>query len=1622
MTSLADDKTGRRTSTIGTWELKLADGHMMWSPSFSEIMGFNPSSQAQARAAFLERIHPEDRAHVLASFEEIRHATSIVGLDHRLIHPDGTIRHIHHEIEPVQEVLVGVVALRGSVQDLTEYRDVEQRLVQSESLVQLASRVARLGGWTIDFPSRQVAWSDEVYAIHGMTRTESPKLSTSMSLYVAEDQPRIRDAIAACAEFGTPFDLELQKYTKDGSRLWLRIVGEAVRDANGTIGRIQGAVQDISERKNAEHAQQRLANRLATMLTSITDGLFTVDAQLRLTYVNPQAELIFGQPARDLVGRTLAEVFSGSETGGFLELYRAGIMDPTVRTFSAFVHSLSRWLHARMYPHEEGFSVYLLDITASRAAQAQMVLLEASVAQLNDIVVIMEVVPADSANLRIAFANAAFTRTLGYPRDEVLGLPPSFLRGPATDLAAATRLATAVAKGEPIRSDLLLYTKAQEEIWLEMDLLPIRDANGAVTHWVAVSRDISARKAHELHSAAAAEMQAGIAALQHELTATNLNLAEVFQRITSRICDLTNAQASFVGIWHPQGLRCVAACGSAEPAVGLFLPGSLGPFATPSEYGELTAFSDISGRSLADDADEPPFSARAWVVVPFGHGDDTSGVFAVGWAAAHGFHEGHLHHLHTLKQTLEIVVARQRAAERLRESEAQYRLLFNHNPHPMWVYDVETLRILAVNQVAVTNYGYSEAEFLSMTLKDLRDPADHEQLVASVRGDLKGKSAASLWRHRKKDGSIIDVEISSDNLTFNHRPARLTLASDVTERIRGERALQRVRRAQQMLSACNDVLIRSDDELSLLQQICRITTEIGGYRMAWVGYAEHDATKSIRVLTSHGAHADYLDGVSLSWDEAAPGGKGPAGRAVRTGQVVVVDDITEDLQFAPYLAQARAAGFVGAISLPLRDRERPLGILGLYLAELAIVPPDEVTLLQQLADNLAFGIRNLRARDRQRRTEAAILKVATSVSSTGGLEFFERLTRHMVEALGAQAGVVARLFPDGSARTLSVVIDGQLAENQAYPLGKTPCSEVTDGTTCVLTEDVARRFPQTPFAADMAAQGYAGQTLVTGSGQRMGGLYVLFREPLQHPEFVASTLQIFATRAAAELARQETDARIREQASLLDKAQDAIFVIRLDRRITYWNKSAERLYGWTAVEAGGQLTTLLHTDKTAFDSAFELVQARGEWVGELEQVDKAGLLLLIEARWTLVRDSNDEPLSILAIHTDIRERKKLEQQFFRAQRLESIGTLAGGIAHDLNNVLTPIMLSIEVLQATHTDDDSREMLSTIAASAKRGAEMVAQVLSFARGMEGRRVEVQSKHLISDIEKIARDTFPKSISVHTKVNADLWTVLGDPTQLHQVLLNLSLNARDSMIDGGQIHIHADNVTLDLHYAAMNIEAKPGPHVLLEVEDTGAGIPKPILDKIFDPFFTTKEIGKGTGLGLSTSLAIVKSHGGFLRVYSEVNKGTRFRIYLPASSDPTAHASEDAPVELPRGDGETILVVDDEASIRQITKQTLEAFGYRALLAADGAEAVAIYARHQATISVVLTDMMMPVMDGPATIQVLRKLNPTVKIVAASGINANGSVAKAMGHGVQDFLPKPYTADALLRILRRVIHGV
>ena len=401
-----------------------------------------------------------------------------------------------------------------------------------------------------------------------------------------------------------------------------------------------------------------------------------------------------------------------------------------------------------------------------------------------------------------------------------------------------------------------------------------------------------------------------------------------------------------------------------------------------------------------------------------------------------------------------------------------------------------------------------------------------------------------------------------------------------------------------------------------------------------------------------------------------------------------------------------------------------------------------------------------------------------------------------------------------------------------------------------------------------------------------------------------------------------------------------------------------------------------------------------------------------------LRDADGRTDRVAVLVHDVTEQKQFESQLLRSQRLESIGTLAGGIAHDLNNVLTPIGLGVDLLHEVTDPIQQHALLTTLRASVDRGGALIQQILAFARGQDGERRPLALRRIVLETTQILQHTLPKSIHIETDLSTGLWNVAGDATQLNQVVLNLCVNARDAMPHGGRLTLSAVNRLLNEEAVRKHPDARPGRYVLLSVADTGMGIAPETLDRIFDPFFTTKAVGQGTGLGLSTVRGIVHGHGGFLDVESKVGHGTQFHIYLPAAEGVGEAGSRGEERLLPTGRGELVLVIDDESSIRELATATLEAFGYRTLCAADGSEGVALYVLHQDEVALMLVDMMMPVMDGPTTMKAVRTINPEVRLLAASGLTTPNPDDYAEGQ-TPLFLPKPYSAEQLLEAVRLVL---
>lgn len=925
------------------------------------------------------------------------------------------------------------------------------------------------------------------------------------------------------------------------------------------------------------------------------------------------------------------------------------------------------------------------------------------------------------------------------------------------------------------------------------------------------------------------------------------------------------------------------------------------------------------------------------------------------------------------------ITARKRVEEELRAYAQQVEDLYNQAPCGYHSLDQNGV-FVQMNDTELEWLGYSRDEVIGRKITDFLTPESLNTFEANFPVFRQEGWVRDLeFQMIRKDGTILPVLVSANAIrdeAGNYVMSRSTVY-DISDRKRTEAALRESEaRYRSVVTAMREGIVLQDRNGNILECNASAESILGLSRDQMLGRTSLDS----RWRTIHEDGSPF------------PGETHPAMVTLRTGQ---------------------------PCSNVMMGVHKPNGVLTwISINSQPLLRPNEKTPYAVVTSFTDISER--------KQTEDIFRNLAQGVSAVTGASFFDSLVQYLARTLGtdyAFAGAFVDQDADQTGQkvsTISVWSDDQWRDNFEYVLADTPCQQVTQQTLCLYPSQVQQQFPQDTLLQSMQVESYAGMPLVDSSGRILGLLVVMHRQPLPYPDRAASMLKIFAARAAAELERQQAEQKIREQAALLDITSDAIFVRNLDHQILYWNQGAERLYGWQVSEAMGQnATELLQEDTAQVSDIVQTLLQEGHWQGEIRKVTKSGREVIVEGRWTLVRNDLGHPKFILTVNTDITEKKQLEAQFLRAQRLESIGTLASGIAHDLNNILTPVLAVAQLLprRVTQLDESTQRLLEILETNVKRGGDLVKQILSFARGSENERRTLQIGHLLTEITKISQQTFPKSIEIRSQVATQaLWLVRADATQLHQVIMNLCVNARDAMPDGGQLKIVAENCAIDETFVRMHIDAQVGAYVKITIADTGTGIVPAVLDKIFDPFFTTKAPGQGTGLGLSTVLTIVKQHGGFLDVSTQVNRGTRFSLYLPAIVE-----DEDgsiAPMENLDGNDELILVVDDEIAIGQTIKAILEAHRYQVLFAQDGIDAVSLYVQHKHEIRMVLLDLMMPFFDGFKLIATLLKINPKIQIVAMSGLVANEEKL-AGSDAVQAFLSKPFTTQTLLQTVHQTL---
>ncbi|MEO8358907.1 MAG: PAS domain S-box protein [Vicinamibacteria bacterium] len=1442
-------------ANVGSWETNFATLEIAWTEETYRIFEVSPAEFQPTYPRFLELVHPDDRAKLDAAFVNSRGRPDAVVIEHRICLSDGRVKFVEERWQSFNDDTGQPVRAVGTCQDITEEVKSETKLAESQRRYRNLVETSHDLIYSVS-PQGQILFVNEASRSALGYAPEEMIGRDWVDFMPADRREQDLAVFAKILESGeSHVDYTAHVLHKDGSTVVIRANSRALLDDAGqAIGRI-GNARDVTQSVRAEDQLRQNQTLLRIAGSAAKLGGWSIDLpDYKVTWSDETAVIHDLAPGYT---PSLEEAISF-----YPPEYRASVSE-AVRLLTTdgvpfdFEHELITarqrriWVRSIGGAHRDdagqiiGIHGAFQDITERRKAEEQIRQLSQAVEQSPVATVITD------RQGNIEYVNDVFLKTTGYTRAEIEGASPRLLKGGETPPDVYRQLWETITSGRTWRGEFHNRKKNGEMYWESAIISPVLAPSGQVTHFLALKEDITERKKAE-----AATKQ--IVQIQQELAMSDQKVQALMELIAERARQLTGATGSVVELADGAEMVYIAGAGVLADKVGLRLKreGSLSGLAVKTN--SVLKADDTETDSRCDRAACRQVGVRAMVVAPLmREGNESLGVLKVMSDRPAAFTDREADNLQILTETLGAVIQRQRAADKLLQTAERLDRATHAGGLGVWDWDVQADHLVWDDRLYQI-YGLRRKEFSSASEAWTKTvhPDDLGRRSAEVQAALRGeKEFNTEFRVVWPDGTVRYVyAVAQVVRDEDGRPVRMTgFSSDITERKLADLNLERANRALKMLSACNEALVRAENEADLLAAFCRLSGEIGGYSMTWVGYAQNDAARTISYEARSGDQSGYLDKIQLSWDETVVTGKGLAGRVIRSGQPVVSSDLETDDQFIPWRELALKEGLRSVICLPLRTGERTFGLLGLYSSEVNHPGVDEIKLLQEMADDLSFGIVNLRSQQDRRRMEAAVMRVATSVSASISEGFFTDLAVSVAEALDAQGAFVARLLPGKPemAQTVAAVVDGKVVDNFDYPLLGSPCEIVTGRDSFIVPAHVAEKFPLASPLALFGAQAYVGRRLANAEGQTVGWLFVLFRDPLEDSGFVVSTLQIFATRAAGEFERLKADTRIREQAALLDKATDAILVRDLEHRLVYWNRGAEKMYGWSAADALGKPTPdLLYPNSALFHAAIAVVMDRGEWTGELEKKNRAGTMITVECRWTLVRSASGVPESILCIETDITERKKLEAQFLRAQRMESVGTLASGIAHDMNNILSPIMMSVELLKDDAKNEETLGLLNTLESCSRRGANLVQQLLSFARGVEGQRIEVNLKHLLKELQSVMQEVFPKDVRFSISAVRDLWTIVGDPSQLHQVLLNLCVNARDAMPLGGELTIAMENIVLDEIYAAMNPDGRTGAYVVITVTDTGTGMPHSVMGKIFEPFFTTKEQGKGTGLGLST----------------------------------------------------------------------------------------------------------------------------------------------------------------------------
>ena len=820
------------------------------------------------------------------------------------------------------------------------------------------------------------------------------------------------------------------------------------------------------------------------------------------------------------------------------------------------------------------------------------------------------------------------------------------------------------------------------------------------------------------------------------------------------------------------------------------------------------------------------------------------------------------------------------------------------------------------------------------------------------------------------------------------------LVTEIAERKRTEEAMQRLNRELQAISSCNQILLHATDEQDLIDQICRIVCEGAGYRMAWVGYAEHDAAKSVRPVAWAGAEDGYLATANISWSDETERGRGPSGIAIRSGRTCYNQDFTAEPETSLRRQRASQRGYRSGIAFPLKDEEaRTFGALTIYASEPNAFTAEEIRLLEELAHDLAFGIITQRTRAERKRAEQQVSLLRFALDNV-------REAAYLIDEKG-----LFHYINEEACRALGYTREELLGMG------------VLDINFDLSTEGWINHWTDLKSNRSL---------IFEGRHRAKDGHVFPVEVSANYFEYKGTAYNLALARDISERKRAEETLALRSFA--LNTVREGAFLIDDNARLHYVNEEACRVLGYTHEE-------LLGMGVPDFDPDFPPQRWPGFWADlksnrlvnfETRHRAKGGHVFPVEINANYFEYGGNA--YSLAFARDLTERKraeqeqaKLRQHLHQAQKMEAIGQLAGGVAHDFNNILGIIIGYSEImLSGRKLNEERRSQIEEILAAGQRAASLTRQLLAFSRKLVLQPKVFSLNSVIEGFEKMLRRLIGEQIEVRTILDPNLGAVNADPNQMEQVLLNLCINARDAMPEGGRITIETANLELNDAMAAQHFSLTPGRYVTLSVTDTGIGMDKETQSHIFEPFFTTKDPERGTGLGLATVYGIVKQSGGHVSVYSEPRLGTTIRIYVPAvNQEMRADKQVSAPQELLQGT-ETLLLVEDGAPLRTLYHRILEDGGYTVLEAGDSQRAIQIAEQYAGNIALLLTDVSLPKMNGTVLAKILLQQRPTMKVLFMSGHSDDVvSGPDHLLHVGTNFIQKPFAAEELFRRLREIL---